>query len=322
MKKINTLAYILLTTASLSACNSGATSGTQATTQNNPAKSTLVQNGSPVSDPRLNSMVPLIYIQVSSTSGAICTGTLIDNQTILTASHCVLDMAAKASNTDYKASDVTQPSNITILFSNDPTMPVDINDQTSIDNSIRYTVSKIYVHKDAFRGAQVLANDAGFNITNNADLNDLAILKLSTKVPTSDYAYPNLATANPKIGQTETIAGYGVDLGSGVKIQDPESGQSGLLRSASTKVSNLEANGLLIDMGANITQNSSSYYTKICQGDSGGPDFIDNGTNLTITGVHSFGDGSDCGSPNTPATSVSVAAYYDWINGGYVSYHI
>lgn len=327
MTKFNTLFIALCITAGISACNSGASGTSQASTASTHSGgiSSLVQNGTPVTDPRLNSMVPLIYIKVSSTSGEICTGTLIDSTTILTASHCVLNMAAKQNNADYTASNVTDPSNITIFFSNDLSTPVDINKQQSINNYTEYAVSNIYVHKDAFRGAEVLANDAGFNINNNADINDLAILKLSKAVPNSDYQYPILAQSNPSAGQTEIIAGYGVDLGTGVTVKDTESGQAGLLRSANTSVNGFQANGMLIDMGGKVTGGSGkTYYTKICQGDSGGPDFIDNGSDesLTITGVHSFGDGKECGSPSTPATSVSVASYYDWINGGYLNYHI
>lgn len=326
MKNLNNILLYVCTVPVLVACNSGTgtSSGANQPIAGVLGKSTLVQNGVPVTDPRLNSMVPLIYISVSSTSGEICTGTLLDSKTILTASHCVLDMAAKASNTDYTAGDVVDPAKVTIFMTGNLNTPLDVNNQNSLNNARQYSVNKIYVHKDAYRGAQVLANDAGFNITNAADLNDLAILKLGTAVANPNgYSYPVLATLNPKTTQQETIAGYGVDSGNGVVLDDPDNGQSGLFRSAVSYVNGLQAGGMLINVGGNVSDDySDNYYTKICQGDSGGPDFIDNGTTLTITGVHSYGDGSNCGGADTPATSVSVASYYNWITQGYQNYHI
>lgn len=53
-----------------------------------------IQNGLPVNDPVLNSMVPLIYIMNGDRS-SICTGTVIEGNRVLTAAHCLLNMAPK-----------------------------------------------------------------------------------------------------------------------------------------------------------------------------------------------------------------------------------
>lgn len=281
----------------------------------------FVQNGETVVDPVLNSTVPLLLIN-SSRGTSICTGTLLDNNTVLTAAHCVLTFDKKRSGLEYKKSDVAANNEVTVYLSKNPYQAINLSKVgvsgiSQIANT--YAVDNIYVHKYAFRSADV--GDDGFNLNDGSDLNDLAVLKLKTPV-SNLYKFPQLATINPSPNTSALIAGYGVNTGGGVKLPDSSNGNSGTLRKANSFFVRSTSNGKLIDIGGNVSSGGISYYTKICQGDSGGPDFQLINGNYVLTGVHSFGDGKNCGGVASPSTSISVAAYNSWISEGYKTLYI
>ncbi|MDD3267342.1 MAG: trypsin-like serine protease [Burkholderiales bacterium] len=281
----------------------------------------FVQNGEEVVDPVLNSMVPLLLITTSSGT-SICTGTLLDNNTVLTAAHCVLKFDKKNSGLEYKRNDVVSSNEIMVYLSKNPYQAINLNNVgisgiSQVANS--YVVNNIYVHKYAFRSAEVGSD--GFNINDGRDLNDLAILKLKTPA-TNLYKFPQLATSNPSSNSSALIAGYGVNVGGGVKLPDASRGNSGTLRKANSFFVRSTSEGRLIDVGGTVFSGGSSYYTKICQGDSGGPDFQVLNNNYILHGVHSFGDGKNCGGVASPSTSISVAAYNSWISEGYKTLYI
>lgn len=324
--------YLLLAAISsigLSACNSGSAG------VSNPAVKSLsvnsnsnnifpfVQNGSVVTEPVLNSTIPLILMETDG-GISICTGTLLDANTVLTAAHCAINMPAKKSGDTYSISNVLKPSNIKIYLSKNPEKAISLADGGGLATLNRiansYSVKEVYVHKYAFRSAEVLKN-GGFNLNDGGDLNDLAILKLNDLVP-NNYDFPQLATTNPSPNAKQVIAGYGVNVGRGVKLDDPADGDAATLRKAKSLFIQSDFGGKLLDVGGFVKKGSQSIYTKICQGDSGGPDFLKVKGKYILTGVHSFGDGSECGQPNTPSTSISVAAYNDWITGGYKTLYI
>lgn len=306
---------VLISSTSLLACNSGASEGNNLGSPNMDSK---VQNGSIVKDPFLNSTVPLIVI-ITPEGNGFCSGTLIDANTVLTAAHCALDMKTKALNKSYTEKNVIKPNNLKIILSKDPSQPIDLYGFEMKNLKLKdvadiYSVKDVYVHQYAFRGAKVAIN--GFNLTDGSDLNDLAILKLEKEAP-NNYGFPKLATKNPNPNTKELIVGYGVNVGDGVKIRDRSEGDSGTLRKADSIFIDSYFDGKLLDVGGFVKRGKKSVYSKICSGDSGGPDFQKIKGDYVITGVHSFGDGDDCGMPDTPSTSMSVAAYSNWISGGY-----
>lgn len=305
----------------LTSCNSGGvTPYSQSNLTNSESDTVLIQNGVPVTTQAINAMVPLIYIQESNGIGEVCSGTLLDPNTILTAAHCVLDLTDKQSGKAYSRSNIISESSIMVVMPKNLSLAVDINNdspQTISDWNI-YHISSLFVHNDALLGADI--SNGILNVSEESQLNDLAILKLTTSVD-KQYQFANLATKNPVVGTQEIIVGYGVDNGNGVIVNPVESGNSGILRMAFSKVSSVVASGSYLQVGGIIS--SSNVYTKTCQGDSGGPDLLTNADgSYTITGVHSFGIGSSCGVSNLPGNSISVAYYNQWISGGYNQNHL
>lgn len=305
---------VLISSTSLIACNNGYSEGNAV---GGAGISSKVQNGSLVKDPGLNSIVPLILI-TSSDGTSICSGTLLDEYTVLTASHCVLNMKKKKPAIAYKNSDVIDAGSIQVFLSKNPHKPINLQNINSRSQLLEiadfYNVKHVYAHNYAFRSAEV--GDNGFNLNDGGDLNDLAILKLGRATPDS-YEFPKLATKNPLPNSKQIIVGYGVNIGDGVKIKDKANGDSGVLRQSETLFIDSSFSGKLLDVGGYVKRGKKSVYAKICQGDSGGPDFQKVKGEYIITGVHSFGDGEDCGKPDTPSTSISVAKYRAWINGDY-----
>lgn len=245
----------------LTACNSGTSQPNSSNSSSN-SLNIKVQNGTVVSNSELNARIPLIY----NTDGFICSGVLLDNSTILTAAHCALDMSSgKAYNSRFTSSNLVPASKFVIILSNDLNNAVNItstSSQTQANWNV-YSVANVFVHKDAFLGANVAPNDGGFSIIDQNQINDLAILKLKSPVA-SFYQSVQIATSNPQIGTQEIIAGYGVNT------QSSANTEAGVLRSANSVVASITSNGSYINVGGIV--DSTIGYTKICQGDSGGPD--------------------------------------------------
>ena len=319
--KIFAVFIISLISSCLSACNSGggnvAASNQTNATSSSTDDSFLVANGSISNIPAINAMVPLIYIQLSATSAELCSGTVIGKSEILTAAHCVLDMAAKPDAKRYTQKNLTAANKFLVIWPKNLAQAVNIySTGQGVNNWAIYRVKQIYAHPNAFLGAMVSAQ--GLTISDPTNLNDLAVLQLSTPLA-SQYHAAQLATQNPAKNQQEIIAGYGVDIGSGVLLPTAN-GNPGVLRLANSLVNGTMANGALINVGGSVAKGLG--YSKTCAGDSGGPDLVFTNQTYIISGVHSYGDGSGCGSANKPSTSMSVAYYKEWIAGGYTRYYL
>lgn len=316
MKNIYSILVALLFSYFLVGCNGGASYPVNQTSVDTHGSAFLIQNGIVVNESALNARIPLIYHSINYNGQAAsitCSGTLLDAQTILTAAHCVLDMQDhKAVGKNYTESSIVATNSLRVILPVNLTQAVNLNQPEQTNWNV-YHVATIYVHKEALNGVAVYGSN-GFNIVDESKLNDIAILKLTTPVA-NQYQFAKLATSNPALGQSEIIAGFGVNQGNGVISADSANGASNVLRMAHVSVQKID--DTYIYVGGNSDQQQG--YGKNCDGDSGGPDFIiaDNGDYI-LTGIHSFNDGNVCGVTNLPSASLSVASYQDWIKGGYL----
>ncbi|ODM93294.1 Trypsin-2 [Orchesella cincta] len=187
-----------------------------------------------------------------------CGGSLINNQYILTASHCVDGMSARGIVVSLHDEDVTS------------------NSETA-SGSQRIDVDKIIMHPQYSR--------------RTID-NDIALLKLAKPVTLDNVIIPVCLPANNDHSFenfTATAAGWGATKESG--------STSNILRKVDVPVISNEVCNTQTKYKGKITDNMlcAGYVEQggsdSCQGDSGGPLTIMNGERITLIGVVSWGYG-------------------------------
>jgi len=209
---------------------------------------------------------------------AYCGGTLINDRYVVTASHCVDGMSA---------------SGIVVSLHEE-----DQFSATETPHGVKkFNVEKIIMHENYNR--------------KNID-NDIALLKLATKVEDMTVIVPVCLPANNKYsfeGENATVAGWGTTSEGGAV--------SGVLRKVTVPViSNQDCNTKTKYQGK-ITGNMlcagdlEQGGKDSCQGDSGGPLVIENGGRRTLIGVVSWGYG--CARPQSPGVYSRVGRYSEWI---------
>lgn len=204
-----------------------------------------------------------------------CTGTLIGDDWVLTAAHCVVDSRGRAKSA----------SKFAIYVGDDPSIDL---------TSHMYTVSAVYAHSSYNRSTL---------------RNDIALLRLTSPITEVDpvpYLPAAEALSSADIGADLNHAGFGYDetRDYGVKLQvDLPLGGFGCVVAgcgsagdAATQISYSQAGGLGIGP---------------CNGDSGGPAFITRGAVTYVAGITSYGD-STC---NIYGVSTRVDGFATWING-------
>ncbi|MBI5543304.1 MAG: trypsin-like serine protease [Deltaproteobacteria bacterium] len=194
----------------------------------------------------------VVYIEMSGLGA--CTGTLITNNIVLTAGHCV---------SDEEGNFISSPSRYTVYF--------DTN--TNGDPDTLRSVTEVHRHPQ-------YDPDWG----SGAPLNDIAVLKISSK-PSSITPIPFLPSSLASgltQGTSVEFVGYGVteDGSSGVKLHVSDT-LGGVCNSSS-------------GCGGGIYAPWTIYYDQRpggpCSGDSGGPAFYRTGGKEYVAGVTSYGD--------------------------------
>ncbi|XP_015237157.1 PREDICTED: transmembrane protease serine 9-like isoform X2 [Cyprinodon variegatus] len=217
-------------------------------------------------------------VSLHTFSSHICGGSLINDQWVLTAAHCVQSLS-------------TSPSLVTVYLGRQ-------SQEGSNPNEVIRIVSHINIHPE-------------YNFLN--DNNDIALLRLSEPVNFTDYISP-VCLAAPKStfysGVDSWVTGWGT-IGSGVPLPSPKN----LMEVTVPVVGNRQCK---CNYGERtITENMICAGLQeggkdSCQGDSGGPMVSKQGDRWIQAGIVSFGIG--CARPEFPGVYARVSQYETWIN--------
>ena len=248
-----------------------------------------IVGGDPVNVAGYPFMASLMF-EYESQPGSVypfCGGSVLDSTHILTAAHCVYDVAS------YRIGSMK--------------VAIEANDGEGMLAAQRVSVKKIYYPR---------------SYDNSTLLNDVAVLELSQPLPTYTSSHAAILSdlseqgyRNEVDAQDFSIIGYG-------RLSSTTSNRPVDLMEATVKYVTPEACNIWTNFTTSNKQvcttgssfDSSHLVTATCQGDSGGPLVWDNNGVKTQIGIVSFGP-SVCGGGNVKAQSVftDVSQYADWI---------
>lgn len=215
-----------------------------------------------------------LWIRTSSFSTSFCGGTMVTNQIVVTAAHCVTDAA--------------RPADIEVA-----TGELRL---TRIPSSDRVPVASFEIHP-------------GYDQRDYR--NDVAVLRLSRPIPDAVTIALDTEASTPRAGTRARISGWGVTREGSSQASDvlriaevevragpgdpcPDYGSA--FRTAIMLCAGAPGGGGGIDA---------------CQGDSGGPLVVEEGGRLVLAGITSWGN--RCALARFPGVYTRVSAFADWI---------
>ncbi|KYG69327.1 hypothetical protein AZI87_09040 [Bdellovibrio bacteriovorus] len=177
---MNVRSSLLLASAALlfTACTDSKTSSL-----NLDNKNTSIVNGSAaLPQDRVTASTVALIAKYDGKPYSFCTGTLISEDLVLTASHCL----------EY----TEKPSDVWIFFGTD--LPKELSDTRLL------TVENFERHS----GYEMIFDDTGYPVTG---INDVAVIRLQSKAPAGTLVVPVLAPETQlEEGQSLLLAGYGL----------------------------------------------------------------------------------------------------------------
>lgn len=211
------------------------------------------------------STVMLLHTGFMETGRGLCSGTLVAQDLVMTAAHCVVNLE---NGEPYPA------SRFRIYFGNFHRAEDGTHD---------------WMESRARDVRQVIPHE-GYKIPyNGGDLHDIALVRLKDEAP-SDFEPATLLTDLSVLGEKQpvTIAGFG-----NIKYYgDPSEPRSRLLRSFKTFVHSArnEKTGMVTFVRPTTIRTDDEYRLAVggmAGGDSGGPGFVEVGSELLVFGVAS-----------------------------------
>lgn len=227
-------------------------------------------------DPIARSTVALYWnMRRGAPVALFCTGTLIGPRHILTAAHCLEDLA-KALNTSV----ALLPNRIRVGFGAKLV-------ELSWDQQRRLSVvQQVYVHP-AYRAKRL-----------NRDFADIAIIEMRDPAPGGFVPVPLAGPEFLQRGQRLIVAGFG-------KLESGASEPSKVLQKIKLTLANPQYSGTQFTHRVHLSKSP-------CSGDSGGPAYVDLGDGqLAVLGVVSW-TVSGC---FLKGAYTSVPVFSDWIRG-------
>lgn len=284
------LALVLTAGLSVVACTKSGETSRKFTCKDGVLQGTGIVGGEVLNDNSwLAQGLVLIATRTSEDGGELCTGSLVDNNIVLTAAHCV--------NNRRTADDVM------VLFSADPICNIVTKKRTDL----RREADKV-VHHENF-----ISTNYGY---------DIAMIRMKEKAPENTHVMPILLSST-RLPRDIVVSGYGNEVDYGVSESPVRLKQANVSLYLKRNGDNSEISETSTNQNRTISLDQR-LGQGACAGDSGGPAMIRDGSYYTVIGVASRVVGL-----NNPfrkqedvtckqgAEYTSLSYYQEWIGNTY-----